>query len=208
MARDYKHASPSTKPASKGNPFIAGILIGLILGIGLSVAVAIVIKGAQSPFVDKDSQGGEPSISSTAPESPDIATPQATTESAEAQPAANRFDFYKILPGTEVQVTEQEIRESRTAQPSSATPAQNENYFLQVGAFQTEQEADNTKAKLALLGMEAVIQTANLDDKGIWHRVRVGPFSNIEQISKYRAELTKSGFNADLIKIHSNTSDQ
>lgn len=205
MARDYKPASPAQKSAGKGSPFFAGLLIGLILGIALSVAVAILIKGGDSPFVDKSSPAPEPSFSSSTPESPE---PSAVPEAVEAQPAANRFDFYKILPGTESPVTEQEVKESRAAQQTDTPPAESENYFLQVGAFQTEQEADNIKAKLALLGMEAVIQTANLDDKGVWHRVRVGPFTDIEQISKYRAELTRNGFNADLIKIHSNNPDQ
>lgn len=205
MARDYKPASPAQKSAGKGSPFFAGLLIGLILGIAVSVAVAILIKGGDSPFVDKSSPAPEPSFSSSTPESPE---PSAVPEAVEAQPAANRFDFYKILPGTESPVTEQEVKESRAAQQSTESPVESENYFLQVGAFQTEQEADNIKAKLALLGMEAVIQTANLDDKGVWHRVRVGPFTDIEQISKYRAELTRNGFNADLIKIHSNNPDQ
>lgn len=205
MARDYKPAASAPKSAGKGSPFFAGLLIGLILGIAVSVAVAILIKGGDSPFVNKSEPAPEPSISSTAPVEQAAAEPEAT----EPQASANRFDFYKILPGTESPATEQEFKDSKAAQQADAAAApQAENYFLQVGAFQTEQEADNIKAKLALLGMEAVIQTANLDDKGVWHRVRVGPFTDIDQISKYRAELTRNGFNADLIKIHSNNPDQ
>ena len=202
MARDYKPAAPAQKSAGKGSPFIAGLLLGLILGIGVSVAVAIMVKGGDSPFVDRTEPA--PSINSSAPAEP--AAPAAQPEPQQA--SANRFDFYKILPGTESPATEQEFQQSQAAQQTDQATPQGENYFLQVGAFQTEQEADNIKAKLALLGMEAVIQTANLDDKGVWHRVRVGPFTDIEQISKYRAELTRNGFNADLIKIHSNNPDQ
>jgi len=116
-----------------------------------------------------------------------------------------RFDFYTILPGSESQVTEQEIKQKQE-QPQPAVVK--ENYFLQVGAFQTEREADNMKAKLALLGMEAIVQTANIPDKGVWHRVRVGPFVDLNQIDKVRGELTHNGFTADLIKIHSNTPNQ
>lgn len=203
MARDYKPAASAPKSAGKGSPFIAGFLLGLILGIGVSVAVAIMIKGGDSPFVERAEPAPAPSISSSAP-----AEQPAPPAQPEPQATANRFDFYKILPGTESPATEQEFQQSQAAQQADQAAPQSENYFLQVGAFQTEQEADNIKAKLALLGMEAVIQTANLDDKGVWHRVRVGPFTDIDQISKYRAELTRNGFNADLIKIHSNTPDQ
>ncbi|MDG2292927.1 MAG: SPOR domain-containing protein, partial [Methylophilaceae bacterium] len=76
-----------------------------------------------------------------------------------------------------------------------------EDYFLQIGSFQTEEDADNLKAKLALQGFEAIVQTATIADQGTWHRVRVGPLSNIEAINKTRAELLANDFNADLIKV-------
>jgi cell division protein FtsN len=118
-----------------------------------------------------------------------------------------RFDFYTILPGTESPVTEQEIKQNEEKAEKQAEPAANENYYLQVGAFQTEQEADNMKAKLALLGMEAVVQTATIPDKGIWHRVRVGPFTGLEQINKARSDLARNGFKADLIKVDGKQAD-
>lgn len=203
MTRDYKPTASRQKPASKNNAFITGLLVGMILGIGISVAVAILVTGGKSPFIEHETSV-EPVTAETSKgmDSEEEAVP---AENSEAKPDANRFDFYKILPG-ESQVTEQEIQQSKEA-PQNQAPAI-ENYFLQVGAFQTEEEADNMKAKLALLGLEAVVQTANVPDKGVWHRVRVGPYTDLDQISKARAELTKNGFNADLIKIHSNVPDQ
>lgn len=205
MTRDYKPSQSRSKPAGKNNAFLTGLLLGVILGIGVSIGVAVMVTGGKSPFVEHKNATPPPdaptSLSSNKPE--DNAVPD---QNGETKPAANRFDFYKILPG-ESQVTEQEIQKSKDAQKAE-TQAGNENYFLQVGAFQTEQEADNMKAKLALLGMEAIVQTATVPDKGVWHRVRVGPFNDLDQISKARAELTKNGFNTDLIKIHSNVPDQ
>lgn len=202
MTRDYKPAAPKQKPAGKGGTFFTGLLVGLILGIGISVGVAIVITGGESPFVEKT----EPAMEIPAQSSQPVDSSQAVqAQPLEETPPSEkpRFDFYTILPGTESQVSEQEIQQSRDKQPVSS-----ENYFLQVGAFQNEEDADNMKAKLALLGMEAVVQTANIPDKGVLHRVRVGPFTDIEQISKARTELTNNGFNTDLIKIHSNVPDQ
>jgi len=202
MTRDYKPTASRQKPAGKNNAFITGLLVGMILGIGISVAVAILVTGGKSPFIEH-----ETSVEPVPAEAAKGMTSEeaAPAENSEAKPDANRFDFYKILPG-ESQVTEQDIQQSKEA-PQNQAPAV-ENYFLQVGAFQTEEEADNIKAKLALLGLEAVIQTANVPDKGVWHRVRVGPYTDLDQISKARAELTRNGFNADLIKIHSNVPDQ
>ena len=203
MTRDYKPTASRQKPAGKNNAFITGLLVGMILGIGISVAVAILVTGGKSPFIEHEtSVEPVPAETSKGMDSEEEAVP---TENSEAKPDANRFDFYKILPG-ESQVTEQEIQQSKEAQQNQAPAI--ENYFLQVGAFQTEEEADNIKAKLALLGLEAVVQTANVPDKGVWHRVRVGPYTDLEQIGKARAELAKNGFNTDLIKIHSNVPDQ
>lgn len=202
MTRDYKPSSSRPKPAGKNNAFITGLLVGMILGIGISVGVAIMVTGGKSPFVEHESAAEPlPAASTKSMDSQEEAVP---AETGEAKSDASRFDFYKILPG-ESQVTEQELQQSKEAQ--SPAPAV-ENYFLQVGAFQTEEEADNMKAKLALLGLEAVVQTATVPDKGVWHRVRVGPYTDLDQIAKARAELTKNGFNADLIKIHSNVPDQ
>lgn len=204
MSRDYKPTSQKQKPANKGNAFVTGLLVGVILGIGISVAVAIMVTGGKSPFVKPEDtvEPAHPVESGRDMSSTEKAAPAGDTED-KADP--NRFDFYKILPG-ESQVTEQEIQQSKEAEAQK--PAAVENYFLQVGAFQTEAEADNMKAKLALLGLEAVVQTATVPDKGVWHRVRVGPYNDLDQIAKARSELAKNGFNADLIKIHSNVPDQ
>ena len=59
------------------------------------------------------------------------------------------------------------------------------------------------KAKLALQGMEAIVQTAEIPEKGTWHRVRVGPFSDINRINSARAQLLENGFTADLVKLDS-----
>jgi cell division protein FtsN len=50
-------------------------------------------------------------------------------------------------------------------------------YFVQAGSFQNVGDAEKLKAKLAFSGFEAMIQTANIPDKGVWHRVRLGPYN-------------------------------
>lgn len=197
MSRDYKPAPQrSSKGSSKGNPFLSGLLVGLLLGVGISVGVAIMVKGSDSPFVNRVAESKHDNGKAEG-NTDTSAVPKEEKAEDNGKP---RFDFYTILPGTESQVTEQEIKQKEAA-PAKSTAQ--ESYFLQVGAFKTEQEADNMKAKLALLGLEAIVQTAAIPDKGTWHRVRVGPFTDIEQINKARAELSKNGFSTDLIKVNS-----
>ncbi|MCX7627912.1 MAG: SPOR domain-containing protein [Methylophilaceae bacterium] len=210
MTKDYKQPPPKQKSAGKGSPFLAGLLVGLLLGIGLSIGVVVYVKQGDSPFQDKVASA--PQI--TAPEPPSTKTVPANPPSAEVAAAdkkENRFTFYGILTGSESPVSEQEIKQAeqqKLARDAGGEPPLHESYFLQVGAYQTEQEADNMKARLALLGLEAVVQTANIPDKGILHRVRVGPLANLDEINKARTELARNGFDADLIKIRNNVPDQ
>lgn len=197
MSRDYKPTAAKSS-GNKGSPFLTGLLVGLLLGVGLSLWVTMYLKGSDSPFVEPKvkkpaiaAQTEKPLEDNTSEE--DVLPKEESTEGSKPE---NNFDFYTILPETESTVTEQEVKESSIKK---------DNYFLQVGAFQNEADADNMKAKLALQGFEAVVQTATIPEKGVWHRVRVGPLNDIGQINKIRGDLTTSGFNTDLIKVHTET---
>jgi len=54
-----------------------------------------------------------------------------------------------------------------------------------------------TQAKLALLGMEANIQTVTIPDKGVCHRVRTGPYQNSKEMNDARAALKQNGMDVD-----------
>lgn len=195
MSRDYK-PSPQKSSNSKGSPFFTGLLVGLLLGVGLSVWLTMYLKGGDSPFAEK--KVDKPIAEKMAKENISEESVLPKDENPDGLKSDNQFDFYTILPETESTVTEKEIKES-------SLTVKKDNYFLQVGAFQSEADADNMKAKLALQGFEAVVQTATIPEKGVWHRVRVGPLNDITQINKIRSELTTNGFNTDLIKVHTET---
>jgi len=72
---------------------------------------------------------------------------------------------------------------------------------LQAGSFQSAPEADNLKARLALLGMEASIQTTVLPDKGVWHRVRIGPYTAVDDLNRARDTLKQNGIETTLIRV-------
>jgi cell division protein FtsN len=195
MSRDYKPSPERSKSAKKGSPFFTGLLIGFLLGVAASLGVVMFIKGGESPFANKSG------VSAKDLSQIDDTPPTAADKPSKAEEDKTRFDFYTILPGSESQVTAEEESKLNEDQPE---PEAKNSYFLQVGAFQTETEADNMKAKLALQGFEAQVQTATIPDKGVWHRVRVGPLTDLDQINKTKSELASNGFQADLIKVNTN----
>ena len=71
--------------------------------------------------------------------------------------------------------------------------------FLQAGSFSTPEDADNQKAKLAMMGAEATIHQVMLQDK-VWYRVRLGPFRKVEDVNAMRAELARQGIDANVVK--------
>ena len=193
MSKDYKGTNKGAGGKNGAGSLLIGILIGLVLGLGIALGVAWYINKMPTPFL---SRAGPPAKSEPQKGPPDLA--KGDNKSGKTQDGKPRFDFYKILPGTEEPVTEQQFKE---AQQKPSTAQAREAFFLQAGAFQNAPDADNLKARLALLGMEAMIQTTALPDKGVWHRVRVGPYTAIDDLNRARDSLKQNGIETTLIKV-------
>ncbi len=199
MSRDYKD-SGSAAAGGRGSPIWVGILIGLLVGLCIALGVALYINKGANPFLQKQKAAEKSAEKSTDAQKESTATETSRPSAAAGEKHGKngevkpRFDFYKILPGTEEAVTDKEFKRSTPA-------ATKEVYFLQVAAFQNPSDADNLKARLALAGIETRIQTATLPDGQVWHRVRVGPFSNQDELSKSRAVLKENKLEANLIKV-------
>jgi cell division protein FtsN len=71
--------------------------------------------------------------------------------------------------------------------------------YLQAGSFASASEADNQKARLALLGAEARIQQVMLQDK-VWYRVRIGPYHKMDDVNHLRADLARQGIEANVVR--------
>jgi cell division protein FtsN len=181
------------KPASNksrrsgGSSVFTGVLIGLAVGAVLAVGVALWVTG-NNPF---KSESSGPEVQTKPPAAVEVAPPATPETAPSATPeTAPSFDFYKVLPGD---------TPSELPQPSDKAAAPT-LYYLQAGAFQNADDADNLKAQLALLGVEAEIQTTEIAGKGMFHRVRVGPFSAMDKVNSTRSLLTQNNIPATLVK--------
>jgi len=228
MARDdnstapMRPAGPPRAAAKKRglNPMFVGIIIGLLMGIGLALGLAIWLNRANNPFVEKsrpvEALQTMPS-KSLAPPSPPAAA------SNKADPEKPRFEFYQILPGEkgekgsaakavepakavpETKAAKAEIRpepkpEIKGEPKIDIKPASNEVFFLQAGAFQSQSDAENMKAKVAFAGFEAAVRPVNLPDKGTLFRVRLGPYKSQDEVNRIKATLSQSGIGAVVVK--------
>ena len=86
------------------------------------------------------------------------------------------------------------------AAPISTPPAPVASYIVQVGAYQQVQEADQTKALLALQGISSTIQRITKEGQGVWFRVIVGPYGTAPEAQAARSRLANAGFKTLLLK--------
>lgn len=193
MTRDYKRSERIGAGRRGSGSLLLGILIGLVLGLTIALVVAWYINKMPSPFLSRQAA---PARSEAAPTAPPAARSDntAAVKTPENKP---RFDFYKILPGVEEPATDQQVKDAQKAGSAAAKEA----FFLQAGAFQSAADADNLKARLALLGIEASVQTTALPERGVWHRVRIGPYVSVEELNRTRETLKQNGIDTTLIKV-------
>jgi cell division protein FtsN len=216
VTRDYKQKPARISKGASWMSLLVGLLSGLVIGLAIAFVVAWYVNKMPNPFSQKPNGGAtaprpelprqESARIETAPKSEPKAEsktdPKAAGKTdqkiAKTEDNRPRFDFYKILPGSEETLSDQDLK--RAGQKSALPPAK-EAYFLQAGAFQNAADADNMKARLALMGMEASIQTAAVPDKGMLHRVRLGPFGSVDELNKARNALKENGVQATPVKV-------
>jgi cell division protein FtsN len=206
MSRDYQ-GNQRRSQGQTGHPMMTGVFIGVLVGLVLALAVALYLNRAPTPFIsrDKSSETSAPPAGKTVPKyesvkpEPEKAPSQVATGSqpAKGSEPKTRLDFYTILPGKEEVVLDKDVSRSPASSGTSRVV-----YYLQAGAFQNAADADNLKARLALAGLEAQIQTATLPDKSVWHRVRMGPYSNAQDLEKVRSALKENKIDNAVIKVN------
>ncbi|MFK7794958.1 MAG: SPOR domain-containing protein [Gammaproteobacteria bacterium] len=124
---------------------------------------------------------------------------QTESEKSSVAPVSKRtFDFYTILPELEV-VVDKDDRQSSTSINNKPPTG---NYVLQVGSFKSSDEADSLKAQLALMGVETNIETVKVNTIN-WHRVRVGPSKDIDQLQTTQNRLRVKNMDSILLKVRS-----
>lgn len=194
MPRDFKHigGKGAGKPGAGTTGFLA-FLSGLSIGLLAAFIVFLYYYRAgigTTPELAPLSRAVEPESSAETAAETDI-------EMALPRPT---FDFYKILPNREVNLSEWVAEEQST---DSVPEGQQSGglYILQVGSFKTFEAADQIKARLALLGIAADIQRVVINGQDIRHRVRIGPYHSPEKFEEIRKQLLANDMDFMVLKL-------
>lgn len=204
MSRDTKSRKNAPARKKSGGGTLVGMFIGLVLGVAVAAGVVWYMNKSPLPFASKGTQPPRPEAVASNNGKP--AEPLALPGKPGDPVPEKRFQFYDILPGKTDAVPDKAAKpETKKEEAKKDEPAKEESkesktpLFLQAGSFSSAQDADNQKAKLAFMGLEAVIQQVMIQDKTLY-RVRVGPYTKIDELNKVRAELAKAGVEAQLVK--------
>jgi cell division protein FtsN len=219
-------ASPSSFARGQGGGTLFGAIGGLLIGLVVAVLVAIYVTRAPVPFVNRG-LGKAPDATTIDPsKAPDPnrgmyggggtpATPAPGTPPTEglATPApvpgapAPATPAPIPVPGTGTTPVIPGFNAPTTATPAPAPAAppaapadDGSTYYLQVGAFRGNEEAETFKARLALMGFEAFVASAQVNANTLY-RVRLGPFRRLDDMNRARARLAESKIEASVIKV-------
>ena len=180
----------------------AGLIIGLIIGLLIAVGIAMTIMKTPLPFIDKigkpSQSGGDlgnpnKSLQGNARESRDTASNNsAATPAPPSAPAA--------APTPPVTSRQNEKPATSPAPEPSSASGGGFTYYLQAGAFRERQDAEATKARLALMGVAATIAERK-SELGTLYRVRVGPFDEVDGMNRARVRLSDNGVDAAVVRV-------
>jgi cell division protein FtsN len=229
MAFRSSQLSSSTPLRQQGSTLV-GIIIGLVIGLVIAVIVALMITKGQSPFTERAARAkpAESSGQIADPNKPMYGNREAARsanrdferDQRPAQPAPNGTSQPAAPSADPLQAVVDRIQGQPEKAAAPATPAPLNTaappaqaaapapsaagedkwvYYLQAGAYRETSDAEAVRAKLALLGFEASV-TDRSTDSGVLHRVRVGPFTQVEAMNKVRSKLSESGVDVAVVR--------
>lgn len=188
MARDYKHS----KRGAGGTSSLSGVA-GFVVGLALGLAVAVGVYLFDRRPAARVAQESPPMTRDETPATTKAAKPAPASQDAETQ-----FEFYEMLPKFEVVIPEQDGSAPTTP---GAGPVQKPGaYILQAGSFRNHADADRVRALIAMQGVESKIQKVTID-RDTWHRVRVGPITNLKHLEDTRSKLRNARIDALVIRV-------
>jgi cell division protein FtsN len=195
----------------KTGTFFFGGLIGFVTGLVVAGVLAIWIyqstpfRPEATPHTKVESLKGKPDAKTEAKatgQSGELAKDEKKAESERIVPPGLKPDAAAAaaLPKAAAKVEPPKSPTAAASSEPSPSAEPRNRLWLQVGAYVNRQDAESQRARFAVLGYEAQIQTADVPEKGTIHRVRVGPYRDPDEAGKVRGDLARQGIEVTVVK--------
>ncbi len=169
----------------------------LFIGLVSGVLLAALYFGAKSGDGARLGSGLKALIeqrwnrAASRPTEPPISTP------VERSAPTAKFDFYTVLPEIE-RVMPDDFEDSGRDVKNDSKPGV---FMLQAASYENFEDADRLKAKLALSGFESSVQKVSIQGKGIYYRVRLGPYTSKRRLKNDKQRLAKLGVSSMALRL-------
>lgn len=202
-----------SKPQLQRGGTFLGFILGLVIGLGVALGVAMYVTKVPTPFSNKnqprsaeqdvvESQRNKdwdpngvlrPKASASAPAdgavtpSPAPAAMPADASRKEVKPAVSADPLG-------------DLAKSRAGAAGGDAAAEPFQYFVQVGAYRSQGEAESQKARMALIGLDAKVSEREQAGRTVY-RVRLGPFDDKAAAERVRAKLESAQIENTILRI-------
>jgi cell division protein FtsN len=184
--RDYKTNQRRAMDLGRLREFGFGTLAGVVVA-----SVVFVYVGGKRSAAHDAAEVPHPDPHRVAPTDTEAATGAGQT--------AAKYDFYQMLPNFEVVVPEKE-KDVKRDLPATAKIERPGVYVLQAGSYRNESDADRVREQLSKEGIDAKVQRVAVDTD-VWHRVRIGPITKLDELNKLRKQLQAADVDAIVIRV-------
>jgi cell division protein FtsN len=217
----------STKFTAQRGGTMLGIIVGVLVGLGAALAVAVYVTKVPVPFINKSTSRGtgteqdaaeakknngwdpnaplygkNPAKPNPAVSNPAATEPAAGTATAAVNPKPGASAAGKGKPTSTDPLGDLAKAKAAAAAPPGSTVGGADPfiYLVQAGAFRTSEDAEGQRAKLAMMGMDAKITEREQSGRTVY-RVRLGPFNNKEAAESAKEKLDGNGFETALVRV-------
>ena len=203
-----------------------GLIIGALLGLGAALAVAVYITKVPVPFMNKSQSrsGAEgdaaeakkkrdwnpngPLANKNQPKAPPPPIPAAPELAAVPAPPAAVVAGAKPAASAPGKVAKTppsldplgDLAKARLESPTVLPGVDPFTYFIQAGAFRTAEDAEQQRARLVLLGVQAKVSEREQSGRTVY-RVRLGPFDRKEDADTAKARLDNNSIETALVRV-------
>lgn len=206
---------------------IIGFIVGVIVGLGAALAVAVYVTKVPVPFLNKGNGRGvdmdaaetqknknwdpnsplygknparPPAPPATTAASAPAPAPVAPPPDARAAASAPKPAASKPEAKAETKPGADPLGDLAVAKAAAKGNLDPFDYFVQAGAFRTQVDADAQRAKLAMLGWEARVSEREQNGRPVF-RVRVGPFTKRDDAELLKEKLDGAGVESALVRV-------
>ena len=180
---------------------ILGVILGIVIGLAVALTVAMYVNKVPVPFLNKGQSRTPEQDAAEAKKNKEWDPNSPLYNKNVAKPATPASAPLVVIPAPKPEnkpaVSADPLGDLARAKGAGVEPF---SYFVQVGAYRAQEEAESQRAKLSLAGVEARVTEREQSGRQIF-RVRVGPYDKKDEAELAKEKLEAAGYETALVRV-------